>query len=78
LSMSTSLSLDLVPPGKSGISVIEASQGQKGPLGRRVMLGPLRFVNQDCQPNGQVGHSSLSPKSVLKYYTDSECYKLVR
>jgi hypothetical protein len=61
LSTSTSLSLDLVPPGMSGISVIEASSGQKGPLGRRVMLGPLRFANQDCQPNGQVKLSLVIP-----------------
>lgn len=54
LSTSTSLSLDLVPHGMSGISIIEASSGQKGPLGCRVMLGPLRFANQDCQPNSQV------------------------
>ncbi|KAF8240394.1 hypothetical protein L208DRAFT_1143312, partial [Tricholoma matsutake] len=35
-------------------SIIEGSSGQKGPLGRCVMLGPLQFVNQDCQPNGQI------------------------
>ncbi|KAF8236699.1 hypothetical protein L208DRAFT_1375955 [Tricholoma matsutake] len=49
-----SLSLDLVPEGTLGISIIKASSGQIGPLGHHVMLGPLQFANQDCQLNGQI------------------------
>jgi hypothetical protein len=53
---STSISRDVVPCGLSGVSIIEASQGQKGPAGLHLMLGPLRFANHDCQPNCQVSH----------------------
>lgn len=54
LSTSTSLSEDVVPDDMAGISVIEATRGQKGPMGPRLMLGPLRFANHDCKPNCQV------------------------
>lgn len=55
LSTSTSLSVDVVPDSKKGISVAEGSKGQKGPVGGRLMLGAMRFANHDCKPNCQVG-----------------------
>jgi hypothetical protein len=54
LSVSASMSRDLVPAGLSSISVIASSSGQRGPVGARLMLGPLRFANHDCEPNCQV------------------------
>jgi hypothetical protein len=54
LSSSASMSGDLVPPGLDSISIIASSSGQKGPIGLRLMLGPLRFANHDCEPNCQV------------------------
>lgn len=54
LSTSSSLSRDLVPGEVGGISVIESCADQKGPVGARLMLGPLRFANHDCEPNTQV------------------------
>ena len=67
LSTSTSLSQDLVPDQMVGISVAEASKGQKGPMGPRLMLGPLRFVNHDCKPNCQVG---LEFRKCIKFLDD--------
>jgi hypothetical protein len=37
------------------VSVIEAHPRQLGPVGYRLILGPFRFVNHDCNPNAQVG-----------------------
>jgi hypothetical protein len=37
-----------------GFSVIESHPSQKGPTGPRVLLGPLRFANHDCDPTCQV------------------------
>jgi hypothetical protein len=54
LSTSSSISRDLVPAHLSCISVIMSAPDQKGLLGPRLMLGPLRFANHDCQPNTQV------------------------
>lgn len=51
------MSSDLIPEHLRGISVIVSSPDQKGPLGPRLMLGPLRFANHDCRPNTQVSHS---------------------
>jgi hypothetical protein len=48
------MSSDIIPPHLGSISVIMSSHDQKGPLGPRLMLGPLRFANHDCQPNTQV------------------------
>ena len=54
LSTCSSMSLDTIHDGKPSISVIEASRGQLGPSGPRLILGPLRFANHDCNPNCQV------------------------
>ena len=54
LSMSTSLSQDVIPKEMVGISVIQAGRGQNGPTGPWLMLGPLRLANHDCKPNFQV------------------------
>jgi hypothetical protein len=50
------MSIDLIPAHLRSISVIMSSPDQKGSLGPRLMLGPLRFANHDCQPNTQVSH----------------------
>jgi hypothetical protein len=59
LSTSSSLSSDIIPGNVQGISIIESGADQKGPLGPRLMLGPLRFANHDCQPNTQVSQLGL-------------------
>jgi histone-lysine N-methyltransferase SUV420H len=46
-----SLSSNLHKPGHA---TIEATTQQLGPTGSRLILGPLRFVNHDCNPNSQV------------------------
>jgi hypothetical protein len=38
-----------------GLSVILHCNGQLGPKNERMILGPLRFANHDCNPNCQVG-----------------------
>ncbi|KAI0310748.1 hypothetical protein OF83DRAFT_1030271, partial [Amylostereum chailletii] len=48
------MSSDLVPTG--GLSIIQSSLKQKGPRGPRMILGPFRFVNHDCDPNCHVGY----------------------
>jgi hypothetical protein len=50
------MSCDIIPAELHSISVIMSNPDQKGPLGPRLMLGPLRFANHDCQPNAQVSH----------------------
>lgn len=59
LSTSSSMSSDIIPAHLHSISVIMSAPDQKGPLGPRLMLGPLRFANHDCQPNTQVSHSYI-------------------
>ena len=59
LSTCTSMSLDLIPQGRRSISIIESSRGHLGPLGPRLLLGPLRFANHDCDPNCQVPSPSI-------------------
>jgi hypothetical protein len=54
LSTSSSMSSDLISGYLKSISIIESAPEQKGPLGPRLILGPLRFANHDCQPNTQV------------------------
>ncbi|KAH7916944.1 hypothetical protein BV22DRAFT_967713, partial [Leucogyrophana mollusca] len=34
--------------------VIASSKNQKGPQGNRLILGPFRFANHDCNPNSQI------------------------
>jgi len=53
------MSLDLVENGQM-ISVVESSAAQKGPRGSRLILGPFRFVNHDCEPNCQVSAMPLT------------------
>ena len=43
-----------VTSGPGGLSYIESTPGQLGPKGARMLLGPLRFANHDCNPNCQV------------------------
>jgi hypothetical protein len=51
-----------------GFSVIEASEAQLGPIGPRVVLGPLRFANHDCkQPTCQVSTSLFDTGEQLIY-----------
>jgi hypothetical protein len=72
LSTSSSMSSDLIPGSYRSISVIESGPEQKGPLGPRLMLGPLRFANHDCEPNTQVSKGVLKKKDEsLNYYYSS-------
>lgn len=51
---------------KPGHATIEATTQQLGPTGSRLILGPLRFVNHDCNPNSQASLSCRrirSPRS---------------
>lgn len=48
----SSMSSDLV--NRPGPSVIFSDAKQRGPLGSRLVLGPLRWANHDCKPNTQV------------------------
>ena len=54
----SSMSLNLTC--KPGPSTIESALGQLGPLGPRLILGPFRLVNHDCNPNAQVSFRLLS------------------
>jgi hypothetical protein len=59
LTTCSSMAEDLSQGG--GFSVIESSESQLGPVGPRVLLGPLRFANHDCkQPTCQVGTHPFS------------------
>jgi hypothetical protein len=40
-----------------GFSVIQPSSAQLGPQEPRIILGPFRFANHDCQPNCQARYS---------------------
>lgn len=59
LELCGSLSSD-VTDHTPGLSVIESGRRQLGPRGPRLILGPFRFVNHDCEPNCQVSVSSTS------------------
>jgi len=52
LTASGSMSSDLYTGG--GFSEIASHKSQRGPQGRRLILGPFRFANHDCDPNCQV------------------------
>jgi hypothetical protein len=54
LATASSMSTDIISEAQQGVSLIEAQSGQKGPLGCRLLLGPIRFANHDCNPNCQV------------------------
>jgi hypothetical protein len=71
LSTCTSMSLDLITDGRRSISVIESSRGQLGPLGPRLLLGPLRFANHDCKPNCHV-QSQLNVYLYVVQSTDNK------
>jgi hypothetical protein len=47
---------------RAGISIVKASRIQKGPTKPRLVLGPFRFVNHDCDPNCQVSHPLFHPR----------------
>ena len=85
LSTSSSMSSDLIPAHLGSISVIVSAPDQIGPLGPRLMLGPLRFANHDCQPNTQVSHLqnqictdriNLDPQLQFKSVKNSHAYLL--
>lgn len=52
LSSSASMSSDTFKGG--ALSVIEAHRSQDGKKGKRLLLGPMRFINHDCNPNCEV------------------------
>ena len=52
--LETCSSMSLDPASTTGPSVIEAAPNQLGPIGPRLILGPFRLVNHDCNPNAQV------------------------
>jgi len=64
LSTSSSMSSDLIPESLKSISVIESGPEHKGPLGPRLILGPLRFANHDCHPNTQVSKGVVRRKAI--------------
>jgi hypothetical protein len=51
LTATSSMSSDIVSGG--GHSIVESTKKQKEPLGTRMVLGPIRFINHDCSPNCQ-------------------------
>jgi hypothetical protein len=55
LELSGSMSSDIFDHGS--VSVIESSPKQLGPPGPRLILGPFRFINHDCNPNAQVSET---------------------
>jgi len=59
----SSMSLDQV--SEQGPSIIEATSSQIPPSAPRLILGPFRFVNHDCEPNSQVSNNSLYFSSQL-------------
>ncbi|KAF9534092.1 hypothetical protein CPB83DRAFT_805179 [Crepidotus variabilis] len=52
LPLCSSMSSDCVKDRKA-ISVIQAGPKNRGPQGPRLILGPFRFANSDCNPNCQ-------------------------
>lgn len=60
------MSADLATDGRM-ISAIQAAPVQKGPQGVRIILGPFRFANHDCEPNCQVSRWPLSCEQMIKY-----------
>src|SRR5262245_58970954 len=67
LSTCSSMSKDL---HNRGFSIIQSHPQQKGPIGNRLILGPFRFANHDCEPNCQVGQC-VSCHSVMITRLDS-------
>ena len=54
LATCSSMSSDVIENGKDVISVVLSNSCQKGVQGPRLILGPFRFANHDCDPNCQV------------------------
>jgi hypothetical protein len=52
----SSMSLDQV--SERGPSIIEAASSQIPPSAPRLILGPFRFVNHDCDPNSHVSDNN--------------------
>lgn len=50
----------------SGISVILPTMSQRGVSSQRLILGPFRFANHDCNPNSHV-HLLLFPHHLCAY-----------
>jgi hypothetical protein len=65
LTATSSMSLDMVEGG--GHSVVESNEKQKGPTGSRLVLGPIRFINHDCDPNCQVGQTTFIKCLLILY-----------
>ena len=66
LATCSSMSSDIVKNSKNVISVVLSSSCQRGPQGPRLILGPFRFANHDCNPNCQVSfgvYSIIGPHS---------------
>ena len=63
LAMASSMSSDLIPGKATAISVIQSHPSQSGLVGVRLMLGPVRFANHDCNPNCQVRGYTVLPCS---------------
>lgn len=65
----SSMSADLFEG--EGPSVILANATQSGPQGPRIILGPFRLINHDCNPNAQVSRKLLAlfsnPGSPIKW-----------
>jgi hypothetical protein len=85
LSTSSSMSSDIIPENLHSVSVIMSAHDQKGPVGPRLILGPLRFANHDCDPNTQVSHIidwirpyliNLDYKSQFKSVKNTHAYLL--
>jgi hypothetical protein len=53
LTTCSSMSSDLYG-ADGGFSIIESTAQQLGPIGQRLILGPFRFANHECEPNCQV------------------------
>lgn len=59
LTTCSSMCIDEATQSHSKLSVIQPSATHLGPKGPRLLLGPFRFANHNCNPNAQVWCPSL-------------------